>query len=359
MFVTTETDTTQVTVNVGVTATANPYVINYGQSSQLNSDAVGGTGVYSYSWTSNPPGFTSNLQNPVVTPSQTTIYTATVNSGTQVGSDTTLVTVLMSPLTVIVTATPSNLCTGQMTQLNAMATGGSLSYTYYWYSNPPGFSSNLQNPTAQPLQTTEYIAMVNDGFQTVVDSVLVIVTQPPTASAGNDTIVCVYTTQISLHGEASNYQLVNWTTSGDGTFANVTSLNAIYYPGYGDKTTGSVILTLYAFPVPPCVNAATSIRHILFDPCLGINEPADNGLAVLIEPNPSQGVFTLYINGVKNEKVRIDIMDMEGRTVYNTEINTGAQKIKKLIDLSGDSGGIYFIKITTATRHHVEKLIIK
>lgn len=356
---TTRTDTTQVQVNVAVTATANPYTINSGASSQLNATAIGGTGVYTYSWTSSPPGFTSNIQNPVVTPVQTTIYTATINSGTQVGSDTTKVTVNMSPLTVNVTATPQDICAGQTTQLNAAAAGGSLTYTYFWYSNPPGFTSNIQNPVAQPLQTTLYIASVNDGFQTVVDSVLVTVTMPPSAYAGIDTTVCLWVNQVPLHGTASGYQGVNWTTSGDGTFANAAALNTIYFPGAGDKSNGSVNLTLHAFPVLPCVNAATSVKHLLFDPCLGINDPNDNGFAVRIEPNPSLGDFILYVNGVKNEKVRIDILDMQGKTVYNTEINTGAQTIKKQITLSGASGGIYFVKVTTDTRSHVDKLIIK
>jgi hypothetical protein len=50
-----------------------------GTEIQLNAIATGGSN-YSYSWTSSPPGFTSTLQNPVVTPDETTTYTVTVTS---------------------------------------------------------------------------------------------------------------------------------------------------------------------------------------------------------------------------------------------------------------------------------------
>ncbi len=44
-----------------------------GESVQLNAIPSGGSGNYSYSWTSAPEGFTSNIPNPSVTPQVTTI----------------------------------------------------------------------------------------------------------------------------------------------------------------------------------------------------------------------------------------------------------------------------------------------
>ena len=166
-------------------------------------------------------------------------------------------------------------------------------------------------------------------------------------------------TQVPLNGTASNYQSVNWSTSSDGSFANATALNSIYYPGNGDRTTGSVNLILLASPVSPCVNFVSSTKHVLFDPCTGIYEPTGSDLTVTVEPNPSNGEFTLYINGVRNEDVRIDILDMQGKEVYNSLENSGRSKIRKPIVISGISGGIYFLKVTTETRHHVEKVVIR
>jgi hypothetical protein len=81
-----------------VDATATPELICPGDSSQLNVIATGGSGVYTYSWSSIPPGFTSDIQNPVVVPSATTKYIATVDDGASTKSDTAVVTVQSLPV---------------------------------------------------------------------------------------------------------------------------------------------------------------------------------------------------------------------------------------------------------------------
>jgi len=82
----TKLSTLQVSENtatpLSATATATPPLICLGQSSQLNVVPAGGSGTYTYSWTSVPAGFTSTLQNPVVAPNETTQYTVTVSDGT-------------------------------------------------------------------------------------------------------------------------------------------------------------------------------------------------------------------------------------------------------------------------------------
>lgn len=45
---------------------------------------------------------------------------------------------------------------------------------------------------------------------------------------------------------AENYNSLLWTTSGDGTFDNVTILNPVYTPGVNDIETGNVVLTITA-----------------------------------------------------------------------------------------------------------------
>ena len=83
---------------LSVTATATPPSVCLGDPTQLNVTATGGSGTYTYSWTSIPPGFTSNIQNPVATPTQTTKYIAAVNDGTQTRTDTVDVPVSTLPV---------------------------------------------------------------------------------------------------------------------------------------------------------------------------------------------------------------------------------------------------------------------
>jgi hypothetical protein len=70
-----------VTVNLRVSATADPDSINAGEQSQLTATAEGGTIPYSYAWT--PAASLDNplAANPLASPTATTTYTVVVNDG--------------------------------------------------------------------------------------------------------------------------------------------------------------------------------------------------------------------------------------------------------------------------------------
>jgi hypothetical protein len=353
------TDTAMVHVNMSVVATATPPTILPGQSSQLNATVTGGSGTYTYSWTSIPPGFTSTIHNPVVYPTSTTQYIVNVNDGSQTKGDTTQVTVNLTTLVANATATPSSICIGSTSQLNATGGGGTGTYTYSWTSIPVGFTSSLQNPIVQPVVTTIYIAHVNDGISTATDSATVTVTPTPTAFAGNDTTVCIYVGQVQLYGQSTNSSAVLWSTSGDGTFLNPGTLTAIYYPGAADKTAGHVNLTLTASPNVPCTSNATSLRHLYFDPCTGIPENGNGEFSVSLRPNPSFGTFNLALSGLVPGEVRINIMDISGKVIFQESMTAGKSKMSKMIDLSTYPKGIYFVKVETDTQVKTEKLIME
>jgi hypothetical protein len=93
-------DQVLVTVTGGplsVDAQGNPNPDCQGQMVQLLALVSGGTGNYNFVWTSNPPGFTSNLPNPADYPVQTSTYIVTVNDGFATVQDSVLVTVIPAP----------------------------------------------------------------------------------------------------------------------------------------------------------------------------------------------------------------------------------------------------------------------
>ncbi len=57
-----------------LTVAANPSELCLGESSQLTAIATGGNESYTYSWTSNSGGFTSDVANPIINPMKTTEY---------------------------------------------------------------------------------------------------------------------------------------------------------------------------------------------------------------------------------------------------------------------------------------------
>jgi len=91
-------NTSQVTITVVggqlySSASANPSSICEGGTSVLSSNGSGGSGIYSYQWSSNPTGFNSYVQNPIVQPTITTTYSVTVNDGSNTSISTSVVTV--------------------------------------------------------------------------------------------------------------------------------------------------------------------------------------------------------------------------------------------------------------------------
>jgi len=151
------------------------------------------------------------------------------------------------------TATPDNTCSQGAVQLQVQAEGGSGNYNYSWVGNPGTFTSSLQNPVAFPAVSTTYTVVVNDAEnESVSGQVYVQVTPNPVADAGSDATICENTGTYFLQGDADNEASVEWTTAGDGTFGNTSSLFTSYSPGEQDRQNGSVQISLHAFATPPC-----------------------------------------------------------------------------------------------------------
>ena len=77
----------------------------------------------------------------------------------------------------------------------------------------------------------------------VIDNLVVNITDLPTVDAGDDGEICEGN-NYSLSGTASGYSSVLWTTSGSGNFQNPNQLSAVYLPSDNDINSGEVTLTL-------------------------------------------------------------------------------------------------------------------
>jgi len=391
--------TASVTVVVGtqptVTASASPNAICSGESSQLNAVATGGTS-YAYSWTSNPQGFTSNLQNPVVTPSVTTTYYVTVNSGGCTDEDAVTVTVNPAP-TVNATASTSAICAGESVTLNAAASGGT-NYTYSWTSNPPGFSSNLQNPVASPTVTTTYYVTVTSAGCSGTDFVTVTVNPVPSVTASaSDTEICEGES-VTLNAAASggsNYSY-SWTSDPPGFTSNlqnpsvvptITTTYTVEVTSAG--CTGSDFVMVTVFPVPekptitqnentlvssyetgnqwffdgePIENATgqiytptvtgwyqvqvtdengceSSLSDAYYFTVTGVNQNAKTSQMRLF-PNPTDGLLKIDQTFASGAQFSLTIYDPMGNTVYEENNPLSA-------DFSAHEEGIYFYTIKT------------
>jgi len=83
-------------------------------------------------------------------------------------------------------------------------------------------------------------------------------------NAGADITACE--NAIILNGTAENYDFVNWSTNGDGSFDDAGSLTAQYFPGGNDVLLTNVELCLTAFAgdeqLTDCVNVSISLAPV-------------------------------------------------------------------------------------------------
>jgi len=307
-----------------VSTVASPGQCCAGTSVQLTTTVSGGSG-YNYSWTSIPAGFTSTLQNPVVTPTVTTSYIVNVTSGSCSGGDTVTVTVVPSP-TVVATATPQEICRNSSTQLNAYPSG-TASYSYSWSSDPAGFTSFLQNPVATPTVNTKYfVNIAADGCQASGDVQVTVNELPstPVISYAGDSLVSSastgnqwYKDSQLLQGETGQYLAL----TGPGTYQV-------------QVTSGSGCMSAMSAPIV----------------YVGVDENLKNS-SLKIYPNPTSGMIYLAGSGVDSRTFSFKVFNSVGKMVVTGKNLTS-------IDLSGLGEGFYYLILLTDRSETFSKKII-
>jgi len=140
----TKTDYINASEGLATTATASPDAICLGESTQLNANPAGGSGSYTYAWTSDPEGFTSSLQNPVASPEENTTYYVEVFDGTyNANAD---VTVTVNPLPEITLIDwPESLCNVGVPPVQLMVAPAGGTYSGPGVSVNGVFISSLAN----------------------------------------------------------------------------------------------------------------------------------------------------------------------------------------------------------------------
>jgi len=158
-------DSTTVIVTGGplaVPASANPMVICEGDIVHLSANPTGGSGNNTYTWTSDPPGFSENIKEPSDFPTGTTTYYVQVFDGqTTVNAE---VTVQVKPKPIGFAGDDKTITVGTSTQINSSSvSGGSGNYNFSWSPANQLEDATLLNPKTEILNNNvEFSFVVND-----------------------------------------------------------------------------------------------------------------------------------------------------------------------------------------------------
>lgn len=203
----TETAHYTVTVNpLPVPDAGEDQSIPYGTNTQLNGSVEGTPSDYSVMWQPEAMLDFNDVWNPNTVQLENSVqYEMTVEELATgcVNTDEMVVSVTGGPLTVTSSAPQDYVCDGHTIQLTAIGSGGSGVYEYTWTSDPVGFTSDLANPVINPLVSTVYHVLVNDGYNTATDEFTIEVFPNPHVAVSNDTSV-VYGEMVQLHAYAND-----------------------------------------------------------------------------------------------------------------------------------------------------------
>ncbi len=171
-----------------VTVVVQSVIANAGTNTAVclgNSTTLHGTGGGTYAWSPSAGLSSTNIANPIASPTTTTEYYLTVTSSSGCKAVDSVNVSVNSGFTFIA-GNNASICPGTSTSLNA--SGG---ITYDWSPAASLNSSTIANPIATPTSTTSYIVTAtNSSGCSAADTVVVTVFPYVNANAGVDTTIC-------------------------------------------------------------------------------------------------------------------------------------------------------------------------
>ncbi|MCO6499853.1 MAG: T9SS type A sorting domain-containing protein [Vicingus serpentipes] len=151
-----------------------------------------------------------------------------------------------------------------------------------------------------------------------------------------------------------NIYIVKTNTCGE-TFCNDNNVNfSVTSPVIiGTNSNASTAVSGNFSAIVSTVNTSTFTEATLCDSNLvGINNAFNEPINSVVAPNPNNGQFNVVINN--NDISLIEVYDVLGKQVF-TKSNVNTNKVA--IDLTSQTKGIYFVKLTIGNQVFNEKVI--
>lgn len=310
-----------------------------GDSVQLTMIASGGTGIYTYSWTSIPSGFTSNIYNPIFTPTSNTDFIISVNDGNTVVQDT--VSIIVSPVPNINLGADTLVCSGGNYTLDA----GSGYSSYLWSDNSTNQQLNINISMLTPGLHTYFVKVSNAGNCSDSDTINILKDNIPYVNLGLDDTICRLSNKTLDAGYGFKRYL--WST-GDTNQIVIIDGTAM---GVGSHPVWVKVTTAYG-----CTNTDTMMLEI--ENCQSITEISDD-YNISIFPNPSNGMFIIRFETDHSEKVQIEILSLQGALIKTEEVFVSSPNFEHQIDMSSKSKGVYLIRLRSENLLRIERIVIQ
>ena len=338
-----------VSVKVAGALTANPGAnTSLCKGSSVNLNASGGG---NYSWLPAKGLSSTNVNNPVASPTATTTYTLTVASG--ICSAKKAITITVNPVPTVNAGSDKSICNGQSVQLSS--SGGP---SYMWSPSTGLNSTSISNPVSMAGVTTNYILTVTNGFGcSNTDDVTITVNPRPVVNAGADVPICTGNST-TLNGFGTG-TIFKWTpsaglsstsiTNPSASPSSTTTYNLLVTNSFGCSASNDVVVIVNSFPLADagpdagvCSGGsaqlnATGGTSYLWSPATALS---DANIANPVASPTSNTTYTVTVtqNGCSVDDV-VNV-NVSGSLIANAGSNTSIC-IGNSVTLSGSGGGNY------------------
>ncbi len=206
--------------------------------------------------------------------------------------------------------------------------------------------------------TLRLIAYFDTGCEEGYDELQLSIMRNALADAGSNDSVCK-DGSYTLGGEAEYQSSLEWTTSGDGVFADASLLTSDYTPGTNDISSGEVVLQLTAYSIAPCSEETTSDMTLSVLGCDAIGEHSLVNLGFALKPNPANNQFVISAEDIVEDKVVVKIIGIDGKNVYQKEFDVEGQVFNTKISTYDFTPGVYTVVVSTESKVGTSRLIIQ
>ncbi len=119
---------------------------------------------------------------------------------------------------------------------------------------------------------------------------------------------------------------------------------------YGPFGTGGAVDWYIGWDFSPAI-------ALNFDPTIGF-DAIEGGDKLVVSPNPANDVLNINLNLAKASNVQIDVIDMNGKVVFNKNIKANLIAYKEELSLAGFANGIYTVQVRSANGTSSQKVVV-
>jgi hypothetical protein len=296
----------------------------------------------SYSWTTNETTATIYVDSTNMGIGSFDYSVVVTDINTCMNTDTIMVTYEATPMSML-TDTASICGEDAIIQLDA---GSNVSYSYLWTGGAN--TSTLDVDTALLGSTMDfvYVQISSPAGCTMRDSALVYFREVPMPNLGMDSTICV---NHNIMLDAGSYTSYLWSNNATTQTIMLDSLSF---------TVGTNTIWVEVTNIVNCSNRDTMILTV--DPCTGIFTPTLSDADIRIYPNPTKGLFQVDVTGMEDQAYEMGVYNATGSVVFKDQVNYNGQATQSWkLDFSTYPKGVYFIRLQSADRIKVKRVIVQ